>query len=1171
MNGMSQKKSLVGRAGWSFNALIIGAVLSWLGVPAVRATDPLYLNTSVLNYTIPGNPPPIIDATTFDNENSFNITYTTYSTKTSVPFETKNTINYINGENGLMTFNSPLDTNGFIYNLYGVVAQFQTWAPALNNTFMAGSFTNLGTIRVDSLQDGNNIFDFGGFQIYILTALGQCIVNATNIVTPGNIVIGAEGLLQMTGQNVDLSRGVFNMESTLNQNQGLIGSILLNGVNFSSTGATGVDTNGDWNPGADLTATSALSSFVPVAPYYLDLTNSTAYFDVRTNGAGVIIYRSVFVQNDSPQAPYNVYIDAPNTVNLGFEGGAAHVEWVGSTVDAASGNTLTSYLYLTDNYAFGATTNNFVIGGVPENFTFFTSPNPLLVNPIPAGFLNNVFNFENISNPYAYMNGQIVASSVSTNISATNPHGGVTNLPGRFVINASQSLNLDDAVINGQNYLSLTATNQFNGSRGAQISSPYSDINLGVTNGFMTVSNLLSGSIANWSGNIQAWSTRWVELDTVNNVTNDYRVLIVGSQLQPTAVPYVQNLKLHAATNLVISDTLNVYSSIYIDSQSLTLTTNSVGVGATSLDGELNWIGTGDLGLAQFPNLRCLTNNGAIRAANQIKFVGSANLVSNNITPGTPAVTATGKLSEWAGANVQKNATVTIGTNQYVFVQRVNNRVPNQVKLGSTFNGSMSNLIAAINHAAGAGSVYSTPTPANPLVTAAPLVTIGSLTNHAFIVTAVANGVAGNSVATATTSTNLSWNGHGVLFGGLNATPAVTNTTVTPVAVPYDAFINNGLLADQGTIISATNFLSSGIISNGLGAFTLNCQTATLTNGQMLAGGNVAITTGSLLVSNLNLQCLSLTLTATNFTDAGLTNGNFWTVGRTNATGGQGFAMTIKPPTGDLLGTSLTNICPGPNKSIVNIWPGTNCGVSVLGFSNNLAIGHLVLTSPGNNSKIIFTGPVGTTNCAIYVDCLELSGALTNGLYNSFEFTNWLTINTNLTIYFAQALINGISVAEGINTATTTSGKNRGRLLWVPEYVGYYSSIPFVSGGVTNLVNAALAQSPDMDSNGNGTYNAYDSLAFFTPDQINQTISSTNVPPLSPVVTWDSIPLATNSVYYSTNLGVNWQLLSSFVSPTPYLAYPSAPKPLSVVDTNGFVGPSRIYRVSVAPWLTYPF
>jgi hypothetical protein len=1155
------------RPGLRLKGLLVCVGLSLFGVNAVRATDALYLNSSVLNYTIPGNPPPIIDATTFDNESVYSVTYSTYSSRTMLPFETKNTVNYLNGENGLMTFNSPPGTNGMIYNLYGIAAEFYTWDPVLNNTFMAGSFTNLGTIRVDSLLDGNNVFDEAGFQFYYLSALGQCIVSATNIVNPGNIVIGAEGLLQMTGQNVDLSRGVFNMESTLNNNQGVIGSILLNGVNFNSTGAVGVDTNGDWNPGMDLAATFAMSSYVPLSPYYLYLTNTTSYFDVRTNG-GVVIYRSVFIQNDSPQVPYNVYIDNPNTVNLGFEGGAAHVEWMGLTVDSATGNAQTNYLYLTDNYVYGASTNNFVYGGVPENFNFFTSPTPLLANPITPGFMD-VFTDAFMSNSYAYMNGSILASSVSTNVSATNPHGTLTNLPGRVMITASQELNLDQAIIGGPNYLSLTATNQFDGSGGAQIAAPYADLNLGVTNGSMTVSNLLMGSIPNWSGNLQAWSTRWIEVDTVNNVTNDFRVLIVGSQLVPNSVPWVQNLKLHAATNLVISDALNVYNSMAIDSQAITLTTNGVGNGATSPDGELNWIGVGTFGPTQLPNLRCLTNNGAIRAANLAQFTGNANTYSNTITPGTPAVTATGKLSELVGANVKKGTEVAIGTNQYVFVNLLTNKLANQVKIAANFDGSMSNLIAAINRSTGAGTSYSTNTKANPLVAAGPLVTSGSLTNHAFVLTAITNGAAGNSIVTATTSTNLSWNGHGTLFGGINTTPAVTNTTVTPVVVPYEAFINNGLLSDQGTILYAKNFLSSGVISNGVGNFTATNLTTTLTNGAIYAGGNVSITTGSLLASNLTLQCLSLTLTPTNFIDAGLTNGNFWTVGRTNGTGGQGFALTIKPPVGDMLGTTITNICPGPNKSIFNTWAGTNVGVSVLGFSNNMALGRLVLTSPGSGSKIIFNGATGVSN-ALYVDCLELGGSLTNGLYNSFEFTNWLTINPNITIYYAQALINGVSVAEGINTASTQSGKNRGRLLWVPEYAGYYSSATNVSGGVTNVVNAALLASHNIDSNGNGIANAYDPTPFFDASQVHLTIVMTNVPALSPRLTWNTIPNATNFVYYSTNLAGNWRLYTNFISPTPYLAYPSAAKPMSVVDTNN-VGGARFYRVVVYPWLTYPY
>ena len=54
-----------------------------------------------------------------------------------------------------------------------------------------------------------------------------------------------------------------------------------------------------------------------------------------------------------------------------------------------------------------------------------------------------------------------------------------------------------------------------------------------------------------------------------------------------------------------------------------------------------------------------------------------------------------------------------------------------------------------------------------------------------------------------------------------------------------------------------------------------------LTNGSITAGGDVSITTGSLMASNLMLQAgRSLTLQVTNLlTDIGVANGNIWFVG----------------------------------------------------------------------------------------------------------------------------------------------------------------------------------------------------------------------------------------------------------------------------------------------------
>ena len=110
-------------------------------------------------------------------------------------------------------------------------------------------------------------------------------------------------------------------------------------------------------------------------------------------------------------------------------------------------------------------------------------------------------------------------------------------------------------------------------------------------------------------------------------------------------------------------------------------------------------------------------------------------------------------------------------------------------------------------------------------------------------------------------------------------------------------------------------------------------------------------------------------------------------------------------------------------------------------------MGRLVLDVLGPNSLITFNG-TGSSN-AIYVDSIEFRDYLTNGINQNYDFTSELAINTNLVIYFAQAYVNGVSIAEKINTASIYNGKNGGvvsngvvvkpgRLRWVPTYTGEF-------------------------------------------------------------------------------------------------------------------------------------
>ena len=1045
MNGMATISQLAvyGKSGLHKGALGVGLCLLLAQAGLAQTPAQLYPNLSDNSYYVSSGPstgpyPPAILATNFDNEALFSINYSTYTSKPNEIFEPTYVLNYTNGANGVMTVNNPINLNQVILSLYSVAFQFDEGS--LTEQAEAGTFYNQGTIRCDSTIDGNNIYSFDGLQIYELLGSGQCAVNATNIINPGNIDVSVNGSITLTGQNVDLSRGVFNVEPVESFADTLFGSALYNTINLSSTGAVGLDTNADWNPGADLQPGYALSSYVPISQYYLYLTNSTAYFRVDGAGTSNVIYRAVFVENNSPNAPYNVYIDPPNSIIASLDAGAAHVEWVGAYTDAATGNTATNYLYLTDDYALGATTNAGLTltpinagAGVPENFTFLTSTTPLFANPVASGFLN-VFPDGNITNFYSYLNGQIVPSTVVTNITTTNPHGTIPNLPSRIAISATNELNLQNAIIGGENYLSLYAPNQFDGSAGAQIAAPYSDINLGVTNGALSFTNLLESQIPNWSGTIQAWSTRWTNTDTVTGITSDYRVLLVFSQLQPTTVPFVNSLRLHAGTNLVISDVLNVYGSFYTDAQRMTVTTNGVGFGATSAEGELNTIFPGNLGTPQWPNLRWVTNNGTIGAQGNISFTN------------------------------------------------VNN---------------------------------------------------------------------------------------------------------------YDSVVNSGVIADLGTTIFATNFVNSGTITNGTGNLNVQCQTAILTNSYVYAAGSITIDSKSLLASNVFLQGLTLSLNPSNYlSDGGITNGSIWVIGRTNGTGGSGIALLSNPGNGDFLGTTISNTCPPSNKQDANTWAGQDYGAVNRGFTNNAAVGRLILDVQGNNSLITFTGAGnanGNSN-ALYVDSIEFRDSATNGLYNSYDFTNWVDINTNLVIYFAQAYIDGVSVAEKINIASLYNGKNGGkvstngtvlspgRLRWVPTYAGYFSSTNFIINGVTNTFNAALAESADIDSNGNGLANAFDPAPFtllsssIYASQLDFTITLVKQPVkqalLSWYVPWNVPYYASNTVYFSTNLlKPTWQIYTNFSSINPIDAVNS---PITVGDTNIARG-IRFYKIVVQPYLSYPY
>jgi hypothetical protein len=607
------------------------------------AADPLYYNELIRDFGGSDGPPPEIHATNFVNvaggpppyeSYGFNVYLPSSSSSSSssagfIFFETWDTLNYTNTGSMVTDTGFKFDTqvtNGFGSTLHLMAANF--YNPGYISC--ASSSVTLSTVGSSTVVSSSGL-------------AGQLIVNATNISMPGGTVdVGTGGLISFVGQNVDLSSSTLTLGSGSAGGMGSVAAIP-NDSSYTYAGF-GTDTNAEWNPFQYLTASSALPSLArmgtttPASWYYpfgdgyyypsssaLPLA-TTPFWVTNTLATNSIVYRHVFVANSDPSVTFNVYMDpSVHTKASSYE---TVVEFVGSYVDPATGLPANNYLYVTDDYLQGV--NNTKINsatGIPNNFTFTVTglQQSTGVASLPPDI--NFYPFPNvaISNSYSFADVQCVSTSITTNGVTLNTNNYLAVLPGRIVIDASDSLNLSHVQISGQNYTSVNAPNLLGGSGNTTIASAYSSLNVGVASGNMMATNLLQPSIPAWSGYAQAWSTRWIQMTTnslitySNNlpvstnsfaVTNDYRVAIVANQASPTAPTAVWDLSLHGTNSIVISDEYNILHGLNLDCVSLTLTTN--GTGAQSPFGMLNLQNTGINWAAATPNLRYLTNYGDI-------------------------------------------------------------------------------------------------------------------------------------------------------------------------------------------------------------------------------------------------------------------------------------------------------------------------------------------------------------------------------------------------------------------------------------------------------------------------------------------------------------------------------------------------------------------------------
>ena len=265
---------------------------------------------------------------------------------------------------------------------------------------------------------------------------------------------------------------------------------------------------------------------------------------------------------------------------------------------------------------------------------------------------------------------------------------------------------------------------------------------------------------------------------------------------------------------------------------------------------------------------------------------------------------------------------------------------------------------------------------------------------------------------------------------------------MTPAGTKMNQYIHDGILLANTINIRATNYESAG--TNAAFSFSSDFVPPTLASLTGNTGGPLTITADAiklqaqaaanrrgrhLSVGDLTLEGNTLKLIEQDlFTPARflmkITNSvsDGGAVGSNTVSVGRGFSVTHKAATGDLLGTAFETFI--PRDLIINhVWPGEDRGKSVNGYSNNMAVGRLIVsttTLPGQPYGVRFSGASTTTSNALYVDLLDLRGSITNENLGAH-----LDVANNMAIYFANASPSVEWVLNAVSNASNPDLKNR--------------------------------------------------------------------------------------------------------------------------------------------------
>lgn len=368
-----------------------------------------------------------------------------------------------------------------------------------------------------------------------------------------------------------------------------------------------------------------------------------------------------------------------------------------------------------------------------------------------------------------------------------------------------------------------------------------------------------------------------------------------------------------------------------------------------------------------------------------------------------------------------------------------------------------------------------------------------------------------------------------------------------------ERFVNTGRLEAQAHEIACTQYQDSGVVQNTYD-LRLTAQEAILEGSLHDVGGSAHYAGGSFKLRNHRLVAgRSLLINVTNsLADAGPDSGNSIELS-------DGFHLLRAPAAGDLLGTRVQTTAPR-FASVAHTWAAADRGPSPAGFSNNVALGHLLLDSQAFGElrlgpPLDDAGQPLPGSFALYVDFLEWSTNRYVGAASTVaeDPESYLVIEPGLTVYFAMSNLD----------PGTLDGRFNNRLRWVKNYAGPNSGADVaLKDGRVLRVNLGLLQSLSLDSDGDGVVNGLDLSPF--DDLLITRFRVKSVSPPEVELSWRAAARTDYAVWFTTNLvNPNWQLVARMSNPNPSVQILT----LTHRPTGGvpLQDAQRYYRVSYEP------